>query len=179
MVRRSFFPVQVMQQKSAQKNPYSTEPGKYDHKRNADLPEQLHWLITVIPHIKTKPFIYNHPRNKLTCSHKYHAADHLPPKRITPVYHRSLPREEAKADSSEHKHRPMGKSPKEHLKFIIDRAAECPQKQIFTYFFQSSLSRPHMSFFSIVDRILKNMTSQKEPIIHGFQYNKILCIHQV
>ena len=140
MERWFFFPIQNMQKETAQKYSDNAKPRKNNQKRNTDLTKQLHRLITIIPYIESEPFIYNDPGEKFSCCHKDHAANRLAPESISPVNHLPLPCNETEADSSQHKHGPVRKTPKDHFKFIINRTAKRPQKQIFTYFFQLSLS---------------------------------------
>lgn len=178
MERWFFFPIQNMQKETAQKYSDNAKPRKNNQKRNTDLTKQLHRLITIIPYIESEPFIYNDPGEKFSCCHKDHAANRLAPESISPVNHLPLPCNETEADSSQNKHGPVRKTPEDHFKFIINRTAKRPQKQIFTYFF-NCLSPVTQILLFIVDKNLKIMTSQKEPTIHGFQYNKILYMHPV
>ena len=78
------FPVEPVEQISGQQDPQRAEPGKQDQKRDADLPEQLQWLIGIIPHFPFHPLIDDHARNEFPRPYKQGASKHLEPEGILP-----------------------------------------------------------------------------------------------
>ena len=126
MIMRLRFPVNPVKQIAAQDNSNRGEPGKDDHKRHTDLSEELKRQAAVIPHIEMKPFIYYDPGNEFHRGHEDHAPDKLQPQRIFPQENPSLYGTEHKAYAAQYKHTPMGESPEDHLKCIIDTASHSP-----------------------------------------------------
>lgn len=130
MKPRFFFPVNVVQNEAAHEDSDCTEPGKNNGKRQADLSHQLKGQPRVIPDIPVQNAVDNDSCNKFAGGHKCDAPEHLLPQRRRPVRPYALLGTENQADPSQQKHGPVGESAENHLEPVVDRAAQCAQKQV-------------------------------------------------
>lgn len=67
---RSWLSIQPVEQISGKEDSKGTQSGKYDHKRKADLTEQLKWLAAIVPHCHMEPFIDDDSGDEFHTGHK-------------------------------------------------------------------------------------------------------------
>ena len=126
-------PIEPVGKISTEDDPHSAKSCEDDGKGQAYLTQDLEGHVCVIPHLQPEPFVHNDPGDEFKSGDEHRAAKHLPPHRVLPAEHPGLDLEEDKTYAAQHKHTPVGESPEQQFKAIVQAAAHRPKKQILAY----------------------------------------------
>ena len=91
--------------------------------KQADLTAEVIGHSGIVPDPQPQPYVQDHARTEFRSCDDERGQHHLGEQRHAPLAPLVDPPDQQKADASQHRHRPVGMSPPEHLHQIIERAA--------------------------------------------------------